>query len=251
MAQTSSRVTQLLAILRHLRVTASTHGDRVVPAAADALGLDISALFPVWDAVLARIESAARDLEAAEDAYVAEQADDTGPREARDSARDALADHLRQVRSALATAFGPTTPAAYALDSAMPDAADAVLRRARTSQSLLRSKPHSGAHALFGHVVSTEMLADGLDAPIDALHAALESVKQEESELKGALTDRDEALTAARRTYRVSASLVESFFRAAHEDTLADTVRPTLRRSQGRSTAELPEPPSEPEPSAA
>jgi len=244
MAQPSTRVTHLLTTLRHLRVAATTHGARVVPAAADALGLDTPALTPVWDALLARLDTTARDLEAAEVAYVAEQADDDAPRTHRDLARDALAHHLRQVRSALATAFGPTTPAAYALDGAMPESADAVLRRARASQHLLRTQPRSEPHALFGHVVSTDTLAHTLDAPIAQLSAALESVKQEESELKGALADRDAAMTAARRTYRVAASLLESFFRAAHEDALADTVRPTVRRSQGRSAPEVEESPT-------
>lgn len=180
-------------------------------------------------------------LEAAENAYTSEQADDPPVRKRRDDKVTELAQRWSEVKAQVARRFGEAVPREYGLDGELPATPDALSLQAANAVKLLRAKPRSHSSGL-GEFTATAA-ANYLEEAQTTLAAALTAVKTEAKELQDALGRRDAATAEWSDIYQASATLLEGYLRLGRRLDLADRVRPTARRASG---LEVPPAPTEP-----
>lgn len=192
-------------------------------------------------------------LEAAENAYTSEQADDAPARKQRDEAALEVAQRWADVKAQVGRRFGTVALREYGLEGELPGTPDSLARNASNAAKLLREKPRTNTSPL--GEFSTLAAADYLDEAQLLLAASLTAVTTEAKELQYALGVRDAAAADWRDTYQATATLLEGYLRLGRRLDLAERVRPTVRRATGLEVAppapapDVP-PPIEPTPAA-
>jgi hypothetical protein len=210
-----------------------THAEDIAARAAEALGsLSAESIRETMRGAARGLSSITEALEGAEDAYVAEQADDVPARAARDEAAATLLPLAVHARARVADAFGADALEQYGLDGPTPRAPKALATHITSAIKLMREQAREGADPL-GVAVSTAAIAEALDAPLAALNEALSATLLEEREKEAALTARDRASERHGRAYRGVASLLAGLYAIADRDDLAERIRPTVRREAG------------------
>lgn len=171
---------------------------------------------------------------AAEMAYVDEQADDPIVRERRDQAVGPLITCMTRVRSYVSAVLGEAGLATYGLRDVVPRQNPATLSEyARVVARLLRTHPRSQSDGI-GGTFDTEVLASSIDQARAPLAEALDEMVVEQRQLEGAMLARDRAAREWNEIYVNGATTFASLYRLAGRGDLADRVRPTVRRSEGR-----------------
>lgn len=260
----SVQITNQLMNGEQIRITAATFPAAAREEAAKRLSDSDSpedldrARTTVTDSV-ARIAStigrANAKLEAAENAYAREQADDPPARKQRDDAATEVAQRWTDVKTQISRRFGAAAVREYGLEGDLPGTPDALSRQSSNAAKLLRDKPRTHASPL--GEFTTEGAAGYLEQAQATLATALETVTTEAKELQDALGLRDASTNDWRDIYQASATLLEGYLRLGRRLDLAERVRPTVRRAAGLDVTP-PEPtpappestPSEPAPTA-
>ena len=181
---------------------------------------------------IARMMAAANaQLEAAENAYAQEQADDPAARKQRDDAASELSLRRSDVRTQVVRRFGPLAAREYGLEGEPPTNPDALAKQAANTIKLLRAAPKAHTSPLGNF--TTAAAADYLEEAQVALATALNAVTTETKELQDSLGLRDAAVAHWTNIYQSAATLLEGFLRLGGRPELAERVRPTARRSKG------------------
>ena len=246
----SAQTTNQLKNGEQIKITAETFPadarEEAAKRLADGGSLDESrATVAASIASIARASGGANaSLEAAENAYTAEQADDPPVRKQRDDATTELAQRWTDVKSQVARRFGAAAVREYGLEGELPATPDALSKQAANAAKLLRAKPRTHASPL--GEFTTEAAAAYLEEAQTPLAAALTAVTTEAKELQDALGRRDAATADWRDIYQASATLLEGYLRLGKRLDLADRVRPTARRAAGLEVT--PPAPAEPVP---
>ncbi len=171
-------------------------------------------------------------LGGAEDRYVAELADDVVPKGARDAGADELRTLYQRVRVRLEDALGRRGLKRYGLETPAPRPPDALRARVQTTIDLMREDPAELDDGV-GDPIPTATIADNLQAALTPLAGAISTLRTEERENEGALTDRNRAVDAWTGVYRGVATMLSGLYQLAGRDNLADRIRPTVRRASG------------------
>ena len=233
----STQTTNQLMSGEQIRITAETFPADAREEAAKRLaaGGDIDKARKAVADAIAGIASAIRaanaNLEAAENAYTSEQADDTPVRKQRDDAANEAGQRWTDVKTQVARRFGTAAVREYGLEGELPATPDALSKQTANAAKLLRAKPRSHTSPL--GEFTTEGAAVYLEAAQAPLAMALTSVTTEAKELQDALGRRDAATAEWRDIYQASATLLEGYLRLGKRLDLADRVRPTARRAAG------------------
>lgn len=213
--------------------SAETHRATIAAAAAAAVGaLTAAQVEQVIEGLAQHLRTRTDALGAAEDAYVAEQADDVPLRDARDAAAGALLTLAVRVRSRVDEAFGANALNRYGLEGETPRTPKELASHVDTVIKLLRDAPREDPDPM-GGTVSTAAMADALAALLAPLQAKLTTLVNEARENEGALTTRNRATESWARAYRGVATSLAGLYALAGRDDLADRIRPTVRREAG------------------
>lgn len=241
MAAPSVRVENRLHNANQVIRSAELHGSRVAPLLADLLeDTDEAEAKKLLGSLARTLKAATLHLEKAEAAYVQEQADDPQKRDVRDKLASEGAKGLQMVRSTLNSvqpdggllrSFGvprqiPTKPAT--LQGALASAA-----------ALLQKSGETYSNPLGLKIVAKE-LGNFLADLANKLDKAIEEVKQEETELLATLMDRDRAMDQWDHTYLHVARSLESLYRLAGLQELANRIRPTIEKRRGEIAPDAP-----------
>jgi len=184
------------------------------------------------DAKLAYLQRKTDLLAAAEDRYVAEQADDVPIRDARDASATELVELTVRARSRVLQVFGANALVQYGFEGETPRLPSKLAPFVLTVVQLLRGAPQEASDDM-GGTVSTVAIADALDARRVPLQAHLDALVREKRENEAALTLRDRATEEWRRAYRSAAMFLAAYYEMAGRRDLADRIRPTVRREAG------------------
>lgn len=250
MAQRSKQVENRVQNGEAVVASGRTHRDLIAARVAERVDvLSKAEIAKLIDAVCQRLEAANGVLGAAEDRYVAEQADDVTLRDARDHAATVVGGVLGRIRNRVGDALGETGLRRYALDASMPRTPSQLATRSETVIQLLRGAPAELDDGV-SPAVSTTRLAKSLVDALEPLSAALATLVAEARENEAALTARDRVVEDWTLVYQgVATTLAGLYVLAARED-LAERIRPTQRRAAGQETADPDPGPSEPVPPA-
>lgn len=187
----SNQTTNQLKNGQQIRITADTFPAAAREEAAKRIG-DGGSLDDARANVDASITNIARliaganaRLEAAENAYTSEQADDPPVRKARDDAAKEVAERWGDVKVQITRRFGATVPREYGFEGELPSTPDALSTQAANAVRLLREKPRSHTSRL-GEFTTTAA-ADYLEEAQESLATVLNAVKTETKELQDAL----------------------------------------------------------------
>jgi len=247
----SSQTTNQLKNGEQIKITAETFPADAREEAAKRLaaGGDLEKARTATTEAIAGIASAIgaanANLEAAENTYTGEQADDPPVRKQRDDAATEVAQRWTDVKTQVARRFGAAAVREYGLEGELPATPDALSKQTGNAAKLLRAKPRTHASPL--GEFTTEAAAAYLEVAQAPLAAALTAVTTEAKELQDALGRRDAATAEWRDIYQASATLLEGYLRLGKRLDLADRVRPTARRAAGLEVS--PPAPVEPTPS--
>jgi hypothetical protein len=185
------------------------------------------------------LETSGQKLREREHGYVAELADDVEPRAERDArAREALT-IMVHVRSRVGDLLGGEGLQKYGLVEAPPTRPNALAEQMLATIKLFEASPTTVRDPL-DSVFDTAVVAEKLRAAYTPLAEALEVVLNEERERQESMTARDEAIEEWAKVYQGVASILSGLFMLADRRDLSARLRPTTRRTIGRS-GETPE----------
>lgn len=204
-------------------------GRRLFPAGVPA---DVN-LAKLLEALASAIDRDTTALRLADEGLIAELSDDQPARDTRDLAVAALRAELMDAASYLNGAYGFDLATTYNLGGETPDNPDLLVKRAKATVELLRTKPITASPLPGRAAVDPAALALAIEAKCNALEAALAEVLEEAREYQLALAARDHALETWSRSYVGAAGVAHAFYTLAGSDALAAVVRPTSRRVAG------------------
>ncbi|MEM7586874.1 MAG: hypothetical protein AAF560_26020 [Acidobacteriota bacterium] len=221
------------------------HGQRV----ADVVSVRFQTLLPegreipdFWQLqlfLLDLLQGRKEQMAAAEQAHVDELADDAEPRGRRDRFLARLGSQMVGMRSAFAGIYRPEDiellgfPRRIARDpESLLRQADRLIQRLN-DPSLVLPVSQFGAAAL----APVEM-AQALVPDVESLRTALVDVGREVKEAQATLIDRDRAIAEFDAIFLWIARTLESLYRLAGEDGLANRVRPSVRQRKAKSKDE-------------
>lgn len=185
-------------------------------------------------ALLARLVARALDdagkrMVAADEAHIAELADDAAPREARDSAATALYDEIVDLRDWLKGLYGAGALRPLGFSSDTPRDPVALERFAGEVMSAL-GKATLPKPLRKGVKWDPGETLEKLGAMRAALNTHLKDVAREVREAQATLRTKNDALAAYDERFGRAASFLVGLFNLAGETALADRVRPSARR---------------------
>jgi hypothetical protein len=192
------------------------------------------------------IAEARQRMVAADDAQLAELADDREPRRRRNEAARHLHEVLLGVRKAFDSLYAPLTAVeVLGLDHDIAVDPVRMRRQAVTVLERLRNPSLTFPQARYqGLAVQPANLADEIAPALAALEQTLDVVAQEKREAEATLAAKNDAIAANDAAFTRMANFLSALFAAANRPELARKVRPSTRRP-GR-TAEPPEESPEP-----
>lgn len=171
------------------------------------------------------------ELVAKSDAYDAELADDSAPRDARDTAVAALVDTMVGVRAAVETLYGTPGLEALGIDGRTPTDPAGIASHASKAASRLRDPKVELPKAVRkGIKIDLAALAGELDAPLATLAQAQKDVVREVREAQAASDGKTKAMTANDDLFGRAANFISAALELVGEDELAARVRPVVRR---------------------
>ncbi len=185
--------------------------------------------FIAW--ILAKLQAANDQLEAAEIALSAEKADDNPVRlKYGQATRDAIK-YVIRVRAAVLGALGEDALPTYGLEGSTPRTGIPLRAYLANVANLLGEHPAVVEDEL--SKFDTAVVQTGVQAKHDALDGAIKQINKEERELQAALIARDKTLDHWADIYQGVANILEGLYRLVGFKELADQVRPTVRRLSG------------------
>jgi len=238
MAQRTTLVSNRIRNGEEVVASARTHRDEMARRLADRVeGWTAEQALAVIDALADHLHQHDAALGDAEDAYVAEQADDPALRDARDHAAATLGDLSMRARSRIEDTLGSVGLQRYGLEGPTPRSPDALVTHVDGAVKLLRADVAEMEDGL-GGTFATTALAESLAAALAPLADVVSQLRTENREREGALTARDRALTEWTEAYQGVASTLSGLYRLAGRRDLADRIRPNERRATGREITE-------------
>lgn len=198
-----------------------------------ALELNLSQVHPFIKALGALLRGATRELEAKELAYLAELADDEGPRAVRDEQVASLTEMLQRTKELIRGCLGADGLATYGLDTPLPQMPDELIDRTAGIAKLLRDNPDKATDPL-GLELDPPKVAEKLTLAMGPLGQSLETLAREENERIEALRERDQSIEAWTGIYRGVATTLSGLIHLAGFTTLAEQIRPTEARASGK-----------------
>ncbi|HAA58447.1 MAG TPA: hypothetical protein DCE42_27030 [Myxococcales bacterium] len=187
----------------------------------------------VIDVFYQHLDGANHTLVQKEQAYVAEQTDDTPSRDQRDADLADCQDIVVKVRDRLFSIGGEMLAKEFGLPSAVPQRPDKLAKIAASAAKLLYAQKQDFVDE-FNETTSPQKLAAALEAKAKVLDASLKKVQQEVRELQSALVQREQARENWDKAYKGVSRIAEGLFFLADNPELAERVRYTVRRSSGK-----------------
>ncbi|MFW5968813.1 MAG: hypothetical protein ACOCV2_14910 [Persicimonas sp.] len=237
MAEISLQVANRIKWARFVLASYRIHGKEVEGTLADQYdglaGYDGDQMADTLAALAARLANVTDAMRGAEMALAAELADDDQVRDERDELVERLREELYGARDASERTFGEDVAAAYGLAGTPPQQSDSLLAYGRNAVNLMRDEPRSNDD-VFGNTIDTDKMADKLEQTLDELEDALEALDTEKREAHAVRAERDEVVEEWTQVYRGTANALSGLYLLAGRKDLAERVRPTVRRSSGR-----------------
>ena len=198
------------------------------------------------DALLAALQASSGELAASDQAHALELSDDEGPRQLRDGLTLTVRDKLLSLRDLLSGAYGAAVAAAYHLSEALPESSQALLARGRSVAERLATVPFSTAPRHASLKLRAADLAGELVELVDALEAAVGSVRREEREAQLTLERRNRASEVWQEVYLGVTHMAYGAYILAGRRDLAERIEPTSRKRAGIGEEPAPAPPADP-----
>lgn len=240
MAKNSKVASNRIAVTDAVSASLRVHGPEVAAGLSAALDLggpgaratraEVEKLLGLLGQLLDRT---AVELAAADAAHVSELSDDEAPREQRDAATAKVRDKLLGLRDLLSGAYGEAVAKGYHVVEALPEQPQQVLQRGRNVAELLRTKPLKAPSRHASLKLKVPELADELTPLLDALEAALSTVRQEEREAQATQERKNRASENWQRIYQGATHLAYGAYILAGRRDLADRIEPTTRKRAG------------------
>jgi hypothetical protein len=182
-----------------------------------------------------RLDRATTALTEADQTHSRELGDDGPVRDARDAAKASVLAVVTSIRLALTSRFGQDFGGRLGASGPAPDAPNDVLSWGRKVSDALTNLtlPAVDPQGDDGDEVGTfskETALRKLGQRLAQLEQALADLAREGREAEATQSKKDKALTAYDQTFTLTAGLLEVLLRFAGETTLADRVRPSIRR---------------------
>lgn len=232
MAKISTQVGNRIQWARYVLASYRIHGARVEQTLEDQYpGGMTGTTMSVMAERLALISETMRQSELQ---LTAEMADDQVVRDRRKELVNDLRDALYRGDRLLEDAFGEQVAKSYGLANAPPRQADSLIAYAANVINLLEERPRSDTD-LFGNAVDTTKVAAALSKLCEQLEETLEDLDTEQREEHAARADRDKIVDEWAQVYRGTAEVLSGMYLLAGRKDLADRVRPTVRKSSGKS----------------
>lgn len=243
MAKLGKEMENRLTVSKKVIAAAQTHGPALAPILADkALAAKgdgdtpkAAAFKAMFASLAAMLTSASNALETAELNHSAEQADDVGPRTARDKAKEQLLALMVKLGSTVEDALGADGLKAYGLEGDTPRTPKTLATYVGNVIHLMTQTPKQVTTDV-GGTFSTAATVKILQKAKAELDAALADVDREARELEETLGTRDQALSEWADVYQGVANTLTGLFRLAGRRDLAERVRPTSRAVTGEDT---------------
>ncbi len=183
------------------------------------------------------LEQKLEALAAADQALIHERGDDAAVKKALLDAIDNLRSRVIRTRASIMAAYGPEMVAKYGLSGETPDNTDALVQYASSAQAALENKPlpePEESDEGEGIILDGARLAFRLGQDRDMLKTAQNAVARELREEQAALAARNRAMDEVKETYiGVADGFAADAFLAGYRE-VADRVRPTARRREGK-----------------
>jgi len=198
-----------------------------------------------------RLDRLRKKLIELDEVHNAERKEDRNLREQRDTAALELKDLLLRLRGVVDNSCGAGSCARFlGVEGPMPRDPVSILRVAnRLVDGLSEGFIEEADTLLAGIELNTTAWVDQLRDPMERLEDALVRLSRENPETVNHLVTKNSVIAEYDRTYRATASIVESLFRYVGRADLAERIRPKQRSPAGDSAAadtgeEVDEPPS-------
>ena len=199
-----------------------------------------------------RLDRLRKKLIELDEAHSAERNEDRSLREKRDTAARELKDLFLRLRGVLDNACGSDSCSRLlGVDGRIPRDPVVLLRVAKRLAEGLRGDLLEGTESLLSDLqLNTTAWVELLQGPMERLEAALNGLSRERPETAKGLVAKTSLIAEYDRTYRATATIVESLFRYVGRPDLAERIRPKQRSPSGDSIAgetgkEVDEAPSE------
>lgn len=185
----------------------------------------------------ALLEQKLEAFAAADRALIHERGDDAAVKKALVDAHDRLRARVIRTRSAILSAYGPEVVARYGLSGETPDNTDALVQYAASAQEALETKPFPEPGEGYddeGIVLDRARLALLLGQDRDMVRAAQQAIARELREEQAAVATRNRAVEELQEVYSAVADGFAADASLAGLHPIADRVRPTARRREGK-----------------
>lgn len=209
---------------------ARTHADTIVRSMGDTYGSRYAE--PTQMLIQGLSEMLAQRTQAlveADAAHLNELGDDATARDQRDAAAESLRALLVERRQLLAGVFGTGYLKELGFEGRTPEDAVALARFARRVAENLERVP-TPPSLIPGVTLAPAAWRQPVVSVVEALEAAIGSVRTEEREAEATVVTKKEAMAAYDRTFTDTATLLSALLNAAGERALADRVKPSTRR---------------------
>jgi hypothetical protein len=193
--------------------------------------------------LVARSLADTRDrMVAADEAHIAELADDAAPREARDAAATALSEEITDLREWLTGLYGAAAVPRFGFSDVTPRDPVQLVRFGREIVAALgkRDLPRPRRQDIQWDAAATVRKLEGL---CDELDGHLKDVAREVREAEATQVGKNTAVSAYDERFSRVANCLTGVFRMAGHVDLADRVRPSARRP-GQTEADAPPAPA-------
>ncbi|HRI69491.1 MAG TPA: hypothetical protein PK156_34910 [Polyangium sp.] len=220
--------------------SARTHGSKISSILArqanEVEGASTPATEDAFKAVIFALanglEHSTKAMRDAEQAVVAEKADDAPIRTRRDEATGKLSNILVLLRSTVEDHLGADGLKTYGLTGETSRVPRKVFEQAQSVAHLLEKTPVR-LTSPFGTSFDSAIAAAALSTQATALDGLIADDDREARELENAYALRDRAVATWSDAYQGTASVLEGFYRRAGWKELAEKVRPTVRKLRG------------------
>jgi len=197
------------------------------------------------------LEKARQTMSDADLAHTRELSDDPAARDARDVAKASVLSLVTSIRLALTSRFGKDFGGQLGAAGPAPDAPNDVLSWGRKVYDALTSLVLPTANLDDDDnddvgVFSKDAAVRKLGQRLLQLETALDVVAREGREVEVTQGSKDKAIAAYDTAFTLTAGLLEVFLRFTGEPTLADKVRPSVRRPGTTAASETPSTPEAP-----
>ncbi len=216
-------------ILNHGQRVALVLAERLAPLVAAGVGVpDFMALQLFFLEVLRTLRGRIED---AERTHVDELADDTEPRSRRNRAYSALRSRISELKDFFVGVYKPENVEVLGFPRVLGRSGEELLRQVDRLIAHLGAPSTLLPAPLVGEVnLTLADIATSLQPLADELRIALTDVGREVKKATLTQLDRNRAVEEYDRTFLGVARTLETLYRLAGEDELADQVRPSVRR---------------------